>query len=52
LEISGNVPATKAEFDRELSQIQQSLEWLRQDCRGFNAPLPAQAREMIVASFR
>lgn len=44
-----DVPATKVEFDRELSQIRQSLEWLRQDCRGFNASLSAQARENIVA---
>jgi len=44
-----DVPATKTELDRELSQIQESLGWLRQDCRGFNASLPAQAREMIAA---
>src|SRR5262249_44725376 len=34
---------------RELLQVQQSLEWLRQDCLGFNASLPARAREMVVA---
>jgi hypothetical protein len=44
-----NVAATKVEFDSELAQIKQSLDWLQQDCRGFNASLPAQAREMIVA---
>jgi hypothetical protein len=44
-----DVGATKAEFGRELPQVKQSLEWLRQDFRGFNALLPAQARERIVA---
>jgi hypothetical protein len=44
-----DIPATKVEFDRELSQIRQSLGWLRTDSRGFNASLPAQAREMIIA---
>ena len=44
-----DVLATKPEFDRELSQIKESLEWLRQDCRGFNATLSAQARDLIVA---
>jgi hypothetical protein len=44
-----NVDAIKPEFDRELSQVRQSLEWLRQDFRGFNASLPAQAREKILA---
>jgi hypothetical protein len=44
-----NVLATKPEFNRELAQIKESLEWLRQDCRGFNATLPAAARDLIVA---
>jgi hypothetical protein len=44
-----DVPATKTQFDREVSQIRQSLEWLRQDFRAFNASLPAHAREKIVA---
>jgi TIR domain len=43
------VGATKAEFDREISQIEETLGWLRNDCRTFNAALPAQAREKIVA---
>jgi len=44
-----NVDATKPEFDRELSQVRQSLEWLRQEFQGFNASLPSQAREKILA---
>jgi hypothetical protein len=44
-----DVLATKPEFDRELAQIKESLEWLRQDCHRFNATLPAQARDLIVA---
>jgi hypothetical protein len=44
-----DVLATQPEFDRELAQIKGSLEWLRQDCRGFNASLPAQARDLIMA---
>lgn len=43
------VAATKTEFDRELSQIREALGWLRNDCQTFNASLPAQAREKIIA---
>jgi hypothetical protein len=44
-----NIVATKPEFDRELAQIKESLEWLRQNCLRFNATLPAQVRDLIVA---
>jgi hypothetical protein len=42
-----DVAATKAEFEQELAQVRQSLEWLAQDCKTFNASLPAQARDLI-----
>jgi len=32
-----DVEATKAEFDKEIAQIQESLDWLRQDCQRFSA---------------
>lgn len=44
-----DVMATKAEVDKEIRQIKESLEWLRQDCQAFNATLPAMAREGIEA---
>jgi hypothetical protein len=44
-----DVAATKAEFDRELAQVRESLGWLAQDCKTFNASLPAHARELIAA---
>jgi TIR domain len=44
-----DVLATKPEFNRELAQIKESLEWLRQDCRGFNATVPALIRDLVVA---
>jgi hypothetical protein len=44
-----DVGATKADFDRELLHVKQSLEWLRQDFLRFNAALPAHVREKIVA---
>ena len=40
-----DVAATKAEFEREVGQVRQSLQWLSQDCQTFNASLPAHARE-------
>jgi hypothetical protein len=42
-----DIPSTKTEFDREVSQIRESLEWLRQDCQNFNATLPIVARQHI-----
>ena len=42
-----NVGATKVEVDREIEQVRQSLGWLEENCRGFNASLPAQARGKI-----
>ena len=42
-----DVAATKAEFEQEVAQIRQNLEWLAQDCNRFNASLPAQARDLI-----
>src|SRR5580704_10384326 len=44
-----DVKATKVEFDKEIVQVKQSLDWLRQDCQRFNASLPTQARERIAA---
>ena len=44
-----DVAATKTEFDRELTQIRQNLDWLQQDCRRFNPTLAAQARDSITA---
>jgi hypothetical protein len=44
-----DVGATKADLGRELSQVKQNLEWLRQDFRAFDAALPAQVRDSIVA---
>ena len=44
-----DIPATKAEFDRELAQIRENLGWLANDCRSFNATLPGQARELLLA---
>lgn len=42
-----DVAATKLEVDKEIGQIRQSLGWLQDNCRGFNASLPAQARAAI-----
>ncbi len=44
-----DVAATKAEFDKELSQVREALGSLRRDCQAFSASLPAQAREKIAA---
>jgi len=44
-----DVKATKEELDKEIAQVKQSLDWLRQDCQKFNASLPTQARERILA---
>ena len=42
-----DVAATKAEFEQELAQARQSLGWLANDCKTFNASLPAYARDLI-----
>ena len=44
-----DVMATKAEVDREIQQVKESLDWLRRDCHAFNATLPQTARETIEA---
>ena len=44
-----DVKSTKEEFDKEIVQVKQSLDWLSQDCKRFNASLPAQARERVAA---
>jgi hypothetical protein len=43
------VKATKEEFDKEILQVKQSLDWLRQDCQRFNDTLPTQARERVAS---
>jgi hypothetical protein len=44
-----DVMATKAEVDREIQQVKESLNWLRNDFQTFNATLLAAARESIEA---
>lgn len=44
-----DVKSTKLEFDKEIVQVKQSLEWLQQDCQRFNASLPSQALERFIA---
>lgn len=44
-----DVSATKVEFEKELAQIKEALGWLGNDFRSFNASLPGQARDMILA---
>ena len=42
-----DVAASNAEFEQELAQVRQSLGWLANDCKTFNASLPAHARDLI-----
>jgi hypothetical protein len=44
-----DVAATKAEVDREIHQVGESLNWMRNDFRTFNAGLIVMAREAIEA---
>lgn len=44
-----DVAATKVEFDRALSLIKQHLDWLEENCRTFNAGLPAEASRAIAS---
>lgn len=44
-----DVGATKVDFEKELAQVKLSLGWVESDVRTFNASLPAQARERLLA---
>ena len=44
-----DVAATKAEVDREIQQIKESLNWMRNDFQNFNTTLLTAARESIDA---
>lgn len=43
-----DIASTKADFDRQLSEIKQSLARLRDNCNSFNAALPSQARQQLL----